>query len=208
MQTAVTAYLKSKQLLLFAFGTKHCASDISSSFGRRGEKMGRETLFWCSNWSWPQIFHTRSRTRRHLSIRGSYLSLCVVVVYDRLATRWQTHVYSCVFEVAHTRTPQGGSVSKYHVGVTHPVKPGVNHGIKTVQCRANAQRVHAHSTMPESRSTIGGSWWSPNKHKINWHNVGLMLAHRLRRRPNNNPALIQCFMFVGVKMLTWPNATL
>ena len=30
-----------------------------------------------------------------------------------------------------------------------------------------------------------------------WNNVGLMLAHRLRRWPNIKPTLFQCVVFAG-----------
>ena len=32
---------------------------------------------------------------------------------------------------------------------------------------------------------------------IHWPNVGLLLAHRLRRWPNSKPALVQPLMFAG-----------
>ena len=34
-----------------------------------------------------------------------------------------------------------------------------------------------------------------------WTNVGLMLAHRLRRRPNIDLALVQCLVFSGIWLL-------
>ena len=33
---------------------------------------------------------------------------------------------------------------------------------------------------------------------VHWPNAGLMLARRLRRRPNVNPALGQCIVFAGL----------
>ena len=38
---------------------------------------------------------------------------------------------------------------------------------------------------------------------IHWSNAGLMLARRLRRRPNINPALDQCIVFAGIGGQQW-----
>ena len=42
-----------------------------------------------------------------------------------------------------------------------------------------------------------------------WTNVGLMLGHRLRRRPNINPTLVQCLVFAAgpTWIQHWVNAS-
>ena len=44
-----------------------------------------------------------------------------------------------------------------------------------------------------------------------WHNVGSMLAHRLRRRANSEPPLVQRLVFAGVCIIWvggfWGNTT-
>ena len=57
--------------------------------------------------------------------------------------------------------------------------------------------------MPQHSNNIGSTspvcviYWEFPANTIHWPNAELMLARRLRRRPNINPALDQCIVFDG-----------